>query len=85
MQIIVTISVDNEAFGAAELHTINPDGTGDRLVAPGRFRPGFDWDPSGRYFVARSDQGYLAVIDVTAGTVLPLGWSGPYLAAAWRP
>ena len=60
------------------------DGSGDRAIAPGSYAAGFDWDPTGRYIIARSQNG-LVVIDVQAGSVLPLGWSQPFLMPAWRP
>ena len=80
----VLLSVDNEATGYGELRSVAPDGSGDRAIAPGSYAAGFDWDPTGRYIVARSQNG-LVVIDVQAGSVLPLGWSQPFLMPAWRP
>lgn len=68
-----------------ELHLIHSDGAGDRRLSTEQFRGGVDWDPTGRYLIARTVSGYLALVDASAGTVLPLAWSGSYVTAAWRP
>ena len=65
----VLLSVDNETNGYGELRSVAADGSGDRAIAPGSYAAGFDWDPTGRYIVARSQNG-LVVIDVQAGSVL---------------
>ncbi len=64
---------------------MNPDGTGAHVVAPGPYLDaGASWSPDRNWLVARSFTS-LELVNVTSGLVLPLGFTGAFTEAAWKP
>src|SRR5207249_10561999 len=73
------------------IHLVHPDGTGDRLVAPGVFGSGFQpaWSPQGDRLAvvtptARGSAA-LTVVDVRDGSTHELVRNGYFSNPAWSP
>jgi Tol biopolymer transport system component len=70
---------------SSQLALVNSDGTGNRVIAPGRYLPSFSWSPDGKYLIAQNfDTLKLDVIDVTTGVALPVGFTGRMSSPSWK-
>lgn len=73
---------------ALEIHAMQADGTRlGRVSAAGRsYRAPFRWSPDGRWLVAENfGTGALELIEYGTGLTLPLGFTEPLGAPAWKP
>jgi hypothetical protein len=72
-------------FGAGgTLHLVHPDGSGLSDVVDARpFAARADWSPDGAWLIVRSSS-RLELIDMSTGTILPLGWSSGLIRPVFR-
>jgi hypothetical protein len=78
------------ATSSGDLSVMRPDGSATRVVptSTSKYVGGIDWSPDGKYLVASTDTGRLAVVEVATGTevLLPVPSNGRALSSpAWRP
>ena len=67
------------------LHIVRPDGTGDRILAPGAFNQAGSWSPDSRYVLADRSASGLVLIEVATGMQLPLVYRRSWHSPMWRP
>jgi Tol biopolymer transport system component len=73
------------------LHTILPDGSGDRALtnADRTYQRGLSWSPDGEWLIAHaavySTGGMLLLVRVSDGLTLPLPFTGNFIQPSWRP
>lgn len=71
----------------ATLWKMKPDGSGQQMLSPAgrRYDYGFNWSPDGEWIVAYNLSGFLDVINVRTGAVIPLPFSSGLTNPSWKP
>jgi Tol biopolymer transport system component len=75
-----------ESSDGGTLSVIRRDGAGLRRISPPDrwYAVGFDWSPDGKWIIARGSA-ELELIDVDAGSALPLPFGARFVQPSWKP